>query len=904
MSTSTPQLNIDQLLLQAQGADPNQRNHGMIALDNLAKSDLSSFLMELGTILSNESKDSKIRILSAILIKNSLLHTEDYRQKWKTQLKKEDKDKVKLLVLSTLASSKKEIRTIASTVIASISKIDVPITETWPDLLTSLTNNSFNEDINMKLSAIEALGYVCEELNMKSIDSGSVNNILNALIQNLIKTENNKTIILQVLKALYYAIRLAQKNFENKDERKIIMQAIFQIGDKYSDDDDVIEKIAMLFIGMLSISSYYDYIEDFFKQIMSFSFGIFEKYKTRDDKKLALFGLEIICSIGDEEVSRSNYEYIKLAKIGNEYTIEKKSKGYFARISTDLQNLIEKNVQLSYEDEEEEDAWNISKACLNLLNLMVQINDGKTMGKFYENLAKEIKNNTLAIINNNNANNNENNSAISNNRAKIWLLLGSCITKVNRMEIAKILNSNLSIIFQDISQNISLPLKKSASYVILRVTKEIPKLFESSRLGKIIELLSSEMKNSRDNLYILNLSHSLRNLIKCFGDLETNKSSCALSPYFEMILSNLYFGAEQDIKEFKSRAKTTLSRFTTIGALIEYSSHDKQNQIYEIIKQFLIEIEKTQNNIDTMLNAGIDKETIFQIQDYYYSLLQKLFIKYKTKIELNFAEKIWQLTETLFKYRKTVFDEANLAMAALARNMGKSFETIFIKYFPYIDYSIKLYSNSSLSKSGLLSLMHCTTSVENNIGKAKEIIKTLIDVCISNEVARPNKTIAINIIGNVALFEGSNFSPYLDTVMKLLFSAAQLGFNLGNNMDEDLVEFVKSLRYELIQTFTSIELTFNNNENNILTPYIKDIFEFIKSCVSDIKIQDIEILKSILGLLIDLFGIYGGQFKELCNENFTATFIKLIQGYFSNNKIDSEIESNIDLLKSYFIPKN
>ena len=415
MSTPTTQVSIDQLLLQAQDSDQNQRNLGMNALDNLAKSDLSSFLTELGKILSDEAKDSKIRILSAILIKNSLLYTEDFRQKWKTQLKKEDKNNIKLLVLSTLASSKKEIRTIASTVIASISKIDTPITETWPELLPSLTNNAFNQDINMKLSAIEALGYVCEELNLKSIDTDSVNNILNALIQNLIKPENDKNIVLQVLKALYYAIRLAQKNFEKKEERNIIMQAIFQIGDKYPEDEEVIEKIAMLFIGMLSISSYYDYIEDFFMQIMKFSFGIFEKYKSRDDKKLALFGLEIICSIGDEEVSRSNNEYIRLAKIGNDiYSIDKRNRGYFTKISTDLQNLIEKNVQLSTEDDEEEDTWNISKACLNILNLMVQITDSKTMSKFYENLAKEIKNNTLAI-NNNNGNNNPNNLTILNN---------------------------------------------------------------------------------------------------------------------------------------------------------------------------------------------------------------------------------------------------------------------------------------------------------------------------------------------------------------------------------------------------------------------------------------------------------------------------------------------------------
>ena len=896
MTTATPQLNIDEILLQAQGSDPNQRNIGMNALNNLAQQNLSSFLTILGTILSDESKDPKIRMLSAIIIKNSLLYSEDYRKKWKTEISKEEKDKIKLLILSTLASSQKNIRTMAGTVISSICKVDTPITETWPDLLPSLTTNAFNDVINTKLSAIETLGYVCEELNMKSIDSANVDKIMDALIQNLIKGENNKQVILQLLKALSYAIRLAQKNFENKNERNIIMNSIFQIGDKYQTDEDIIEKIAMLFIEMLSISSYYDYIEEFFMQIMKFSFGIFEKYK-ESNEKLALFALEIILSVGDEEVSRTNYEYINLNKIGNgNYTLDKKNRGYFIKISPDLQKLIEQNVKLPEDDNE--DTWNISNACLKILNLMSQLADSNTMQKFYGNLSKEIIKNTIS----NNLNQNDIN--ILNNRAKIWLLLGSCISKVNITDLAKIIVTNIYLILEDIKQNISMPLKKSASYIILKVTKEIPKIFDSSRLGKIIDLLSKEIQASQDNIYMANLCRSLQNIIKCFGDLETNKSSSSLSPYFETILNNLFVGAEQDIKNYKSSAKTTLSRFMTIGTLIEYSSHDKQVQISQIIKQFLIQIESTQNNIDAMLNSGIDKETIFTIQEYYFSLLQKLFNKYKSKIELDFADKIWQLTEALFKYRQTVFDEANLAMSALARNMGKSFEPIFKKYYPYVEYSIKSYSNNSLSKSGLVSLMHCIISVESNIEKTKDIIQTLIDVCVSNEVEKKNKTIAISIIGYVAMFEGTNFSIYLAPVMELLFSAAKMGFNLGYNIDEDLIEFVKTLRFQIIQTFTCLEMTFNNKENNILTPYMKDMFEFLKSCINDTKIQNLEILKSILSLINDLFGIYGARLKELCNENFTAGFIKMIGGYFTNKQMDPDIEQNIEILKMFFIQNN
>ena len=891
MSTQNSSMNIEQLLQLALEIDEAKRNNGMNSLNNLADSNLSMFLQQLGTILSDESKPSNIRQLSAILIKNTLVKVERYQEIWKTQLSQEEKNRIKLLVLSTLASSKKEIRTVASTVISSISKVDSPITQTWPDLLPSLTQNAFNQDINMKLSAIEALGYVCEEITIKSIDASNVDKIMNALIQNLKNEQNSVEVVIQVLKALYYSIRLAEKNFSNKNERAIIMESIFQIGTKYETNENVLDKIAMLFIEMLSISSYYDYIEDFFEKIIKFSFNIVEKYKVLNDR-LALLGLEIICCIGDEEVSRNNNGYISLARINQGFTLEKVNKGYLSKISNDLQKLIVSNVSVS-DDDEDESEWTISKACLNILNLMAQTAQPQAMAKFYKELSAQIE-----ATNNN-----------LNERAKCWLLLGSLITPVNRQDIAKIISYYLNLMFSDIKQNNSVKLKKCASFLIYKITKIMTKIFDQSKLGGVIEVLSLEIKNCKESTIVGYLCQSLQNIIKMNGDLETNKSTCVVSNYFEKIFKNIFIDAKNDIREIiegKSNNKTSFTRLMTIGTLIEYSSHDKQTQIYEVIKHFLFQIESTQNDIDNLVKVGANKETIFQIQEFYFTLLQKLFNKYKSQIDLNFAQKIWQLTETLFKYRQTVFDEANLALAALARNMKENFKQIFILYYPYIEFSIKSYSNNSLSKTGLLSLLHCITSTQDTIQKSEDMMKILIDVCTSNEVSRNNKTIAINIIGELALFSGVNFRGYLDDVMKLLFSAAQMGLNIAADADEDIVDFVKTLRYELIQTFTCIELTFNENENNkYLNPYIQSMFAFLKSCVEDTNIQTIDILRSILNLIIDLFGIYGIQFKQLCDENFVAGFIKIFQEYSKNKgKLDPDIEQNIDILKSYYINKN
>ena len=52
-----------------------------------------------------------------------------------------------------------------------------------------------------------------------------------------------------------------------------------------------------------------------------------------------------------------------------------------------------------------------------------------------------------------------------------------------------------------------------------------------------------------------------------------------------------------------------------IGTLINYSPHDKQSQIFELIKHFLIQIESTQNDIDALVKCGANKETFFQIQE-------------------------------------------------------------------------------------------------------------------------------------------------------------------------------------------------------------------------------------------------------------------------------------------------
>ncbi len=867
--------NIEEILSNALSAEKSINQPAMIEINKLSQENFSLFLHSLGNILSNESKATNIRQLSAILIKNSLIYFENLQNEWKKTISTEDKNQIKLLILSSLASKHKEIRTSTSSVIASICKIEQPIMKNWPDLINSLVKNCFNEDLNLKLAAIETLGYVCEEINIKGIDTTTVDHILNSFIQNLINC-NDINIAIQVLKSLFHTVKLAEKNFSSEKELNIIMNSIFSVVEKFQTNEEILEKTAMLFIEIIGTSNYYKYIYPFFEQIIKFAFNIVTAYETSNEK-LSLFGIEIICSIGDEEAKIDNTSKISISDfISGNY--KNNSNCYFNKISNQLQELIIKYVKVPDEDEDENE-WNLSKGCLYILSLLVKIADLNNINNFFKQLGDQIKN----------CNN-------VNDKCKCWYLLSSALYTIYKNEMYSLISNNLNNICKDLNNNAEVKLQKSSSFLLIQITKLYPKILDSNKLNQIISLLLNCLKNSNPSIY-QNIFIILQNIIKSNGDLQTNKSSNTLSNYFDDIIRGIFIPATKEAISNSENTKLALSRLITIGTLIDYSSHDKQEKIMEILLQFLQEIESTYTQFQNMISNGASQEKIFQIQDYYYTLLRIIFNKYKSQINLDLGKKIWELTDNIFKFRKTVFEEANLALASLATNMKESFYEIFKNYYPFIEFSIKSYNISSLCQSGLVALQNSIHSIKKNVeNNANDIIKVLIEVCTSNDVSRGNKTIAISCLGEIAINIGLKFSDYLSSVMQLLFSACEMGVNINENEEEDTIEFIKNLRYELIMTFTCIEFSVED-KTELLNPYIQNIFIFFKSIVNDKVCMNEKILKCMLNFVVDIINIYGEEIKQVCDEVFASNLINNIRNY---KDYDSELSQQEQLFKKLY----
>lgn len=341
--------------------DQQIRSNAEIVISKFINENFFEYLKSLATLLSNESVSVSARQVASTLIKNPLIHIDLYQQKWK-QFNNESRNIIKQLILSTLASEKPIIRKSVSSVIASLVRIEMPISQNWADLLPALCQDNFQND-QFRLAAIETLGYISEELFNTKVDGGTVDLILSALITNITKNLQNEEIVMMSLKAMIGTLRILEKEkFAIKQYSDIIMGSVFQAGDNHSDKDTILEIICRIFIEVSEL--FYDQVALYIEKISNFTFYAIEK-KT---DKLQIYGFEFWCRLGNEELNRT----LKELNINNPNSL--KSKRYFTLYFENLKRIIENFIHISSEEDLDED-WNVSKASSYLMYVLIQVVD-------------------------------------------------------------------------------------------------------------------------------------------------------------------------------------------------------------------------------------------------------------------------------------------------------------------------------------------------------------------------------------------------------------------------------------------------------------------------------------------------------------------------------------------------
>ena len=127
---------------------------------------------------------------------------------------------IRNMLLSPLASTSKNVRRGAAQAVAAVASIDLPRNE-WHEILTSLIQNAQSTTANFKMSALETLGYICEEIGKSVLSEAEVNSVLSAIVGRGLAASEPSEIKLVALMALNGVIPFCEKNFTVESERNL-----------------------------------------------------------------------------------------------------------------------------------------------------------------------------------------------------------------------------------------------------------------------------------------------------------------------------------------------------------------------------------------------------------------------------------------------------------------------------------------------------------------------------------------------------------------------------------------------------------------------------------------------------------------------------------------------------------
>ncbi len=539
---------------------------------------------------------------------------------------------------------------------------------------------------------------------------------------------------------------------------------------------------------------------------------------------MALLAYEFWCSLGDEEVIRFKGEVspvgLNLSQNLTISSVKKSNRKYFQTYYKQLIEIILTNITPKEEDEEESDTWTYSKASSYLLHVMVQVID-------YELMEQILKYIDIEIISEN----------VSSKIIAILFFAVCCDTSTHKIRMHEFINSHLSKIINYLFYQNNL-VKSSASFCLVRISKYFGKsgIFDSHTLNTVIPALINALPSK--NKIAINICQSLIHIAKAVGDLDTKKNSNQMSIFFEKVFSELVSNAYR-VGAMDKDANLTMNCFLVINTLIEYSSHDKQEKLSEILIFFLTQFEGTLSPVtnQTILSLGSTNtmDTIFMLQSYYCTVFRAVFKKLLKKISNDVGLKIYTLLEGSFKQRQTVYDEAILCLGALAINIGEGFEPIMEKFSDYLFYSIQKIDETSLCKASIITVGSVTRAIGYNIYKfSDKFIPVLLEILTNENASRYCKLVSITTIGEICMAINEHFLKYLDTIMKLFLSAANLATSVPDLDDEDTIDYLKNLRFELIEAFTFISFSLDDcKKKNLFVPYVPQIFAFFKIIVED-----------------------------------------------------------------------
>jgi len=827
---------ITSILLACQNPDPAVRGAAEQALQTAEKNNLPEFFHALATELANENSDIGVRQLAGLHFKNLLTAKDDEILQSKVTLWKgipaEARNSIKGILLLALSSTVPVARHTTAQAAAEVAAIELPNGE-WSEFLPSLMGNVTTSSIpdGVKISSLECLGYTCDRLSTENIDKSIVDKMLTTIVDGM-REERPSDVILVAANALRNSLLFAKENMDNTDERNMIITAIC----KTTQCQDARVRAASYECIVFIAFHYYDKLKDYMQTI----FGLTFKTIKDDEELVALQAIEFWSTLCEEEI-----ELLMEAEeaMENGTPVYRECVRYVQAALEHICPLLTEVLTKQDEDITDDDFWNVSTASATCLSLVAN-----TVGDLIVPVVMPFV--QANILNQENW----------RYREAATTAFSMILEGPSQECIGPYVNQSIPVLLNALKDQHTM-VKDSTAWAIGKICELHVRAIPNETFPSLVTGLTSVLLN--DSPRVSNRAcFAIRNLAAAFkGDSAVvNTGTNALSPYMPNLLQTLLQVSEREGADAELKA----SAFEAINMLVQQSAPDCR----PIFVQFLPAIiERLVKSFSYPVITNEDREAKEGFQSLLCGLLQVTIMKLNKEDLLPCSDLIMQnLLQILQVRNATAHEEAFLAIGALADNLEEAFEKYVGALHPFLMMGLRNFEAFQVCSVAVGLVGDIARAIESKVQPfCNDIMTAFVQALQNQTLHRSVKPPVFSCFSDIALAIGAAYEPYLQITLMMMMQASQ---TRAPDDDEDLIEYVNTLRDSILEAYTGIVQGLKDGGRaELLVPYLEPIFQFLEMIVNDSH-HGLSVLGKAIGLVGDLGSCLGTNVAIYVNKPY------------------------------------
>jgi len=830
------------------------QNEAVRYIQEYIQRDFTGFLQALADVLFNQQNSPVVRAAAGLQLKNQLTARDDilrYQQqeRWRS-LPESTKLYIKERVFKALGT---EIfrPSSAPQCVAYIAIIELPEGQ-WPGLIPALASNVTNQESTqqLRLASLEAIGYICQDIDQSCISSSDSNHILNAIVLHGMRDGEIDEVKLAATTALLNSLEFTETNFRQELERDHIMRAVCQATQSQNIQICVVALQCLVKI----MSTYYQYMDRYMSAAL---YTITTAAMKSENDDIALQGIEFWSNVCDEEIQLAS-EAAEARETGVQP--DKVSKQYALQaLPTLVPILVEMLARQDENDDTEE--WKPCKSAGVCLMLLANCCENAIVGHVLPSIFQNV------------------NSDDWRRRDAAVMTFGSILDGPDRQTLQPIAVQVVPFLI-NFMQDTSVVVRDSAAWAIGKLSDTVPQAvlnLPHNLLSTLVTALADNLKS--EPRVASNVCWAINSLVSAAGESarealpsETYPQTFLLSDYLPSIFQGLLSTTERQDNTRDQEHNLRSAAYEALMAVIKSAPLDCYKLVYPTT--FQIVLQRIQFLNETIQRPEMSSpEMRAQLHDF-LSLLWTTLSCCIQRMEKNHltpdqSDNIMQnllLTLNNSTDSGATQEDVFLSASSLLEAVGKYFTRYMDVFKPYLIIAL---TNSSLPQLnlaaiGLLSDLarilgdelfpHCSDFMNALLTKLRE------DTYDKNAKAQ-----ILSVFGDFTLAFGRKFEPWISPCLDMLHQASQI--QPGDRTDYELVDYCLKLRECAIEGYTGIMQGMREDgrpsqEYSNLQSRTHVIMLFIEMVAADPDMND-NLLCSCCGLVGDIVENFGASVVHL-----------------------------------------